>query len=146
MSPWTKSPARTVIPYQPSFFPRVLGSCMSRIFPATRKMIPNGKYLWEHKRRVPGQVGAELHLLGHLHILFCFDSGIIDSPDNFVIFISWSGWQGSRFAREPWDIIAPPPRPTPRMRSWERPACQVSPLIPTEQGLEVLEVRHLRTL
>lgn len=52
MSPWTKSPARTVIPYQPSFFPRVLGSCMSRIFPATRKMIPNGKYLQEDKQKL----------------------------------------------------------------------------------------------
>ncbi|TNN74118.1 hypothetical protein EYF80_015563 [Liparis tanakae] len=51
MSPWTKRPASTVMPYQPSFFPSVLGSCMSRIFPATRKMIPNGKYLRGHSKR-----------------------------------------------------------------------------------------------
>jgi len=45
MRPCTNRPARTVTPYQPSFFPSVEGSLMSRILPATRKIIPKGKYL-----------------------------------------------------------------------------------------------------
>lgn len=45
MRPCTNRPDRTVMKYMPSFSPRWAGSCISRIFPATRNTMPNGKYL-----------------------------------------------------------------------------------------------------
>lgn len=106
MSPWTKSPARTVIPYQPNFFPRVLGSCMSRIFPATRKMIPKGKYLWEDKQSTSGSGWCGASPYRRFHIFLCFHGGIIDKmfdwhhEERTVPFLSGSGSQGSWFHRE----------------------------------------------
>lgn len=76
MRPCTNRPDNTVMKYMPSFSPRCAGSCMSRIFPATRNTMPKGKYLQEREQDVTNIISSSfvivvLIILPLYHSLNC---------------------------------------------------------------------------